>query len=164
MNRDGESGTDGKGVLMRLRRFWPARQGAMAVEFAIVGPIFLIMLISVIEFGRYYMLSSSLQYAVEEAGRFAMTKYTRDFWADESETEVNLVDAVKDDAEANTQTRAIDWINYDFNITGTPKTGTTPSTLLITGTATFDFLIPFVPHLTISIQRQTEVPMIKFDT
>ena len=136
----------------------------MALEFAIVGPVILIILFAIFEFGRYYMMASSLQFTVEEAGRYAMTEYTREFWANDTETEVNLLAVVDSSAENNGQDRSIGWLNTDFNLTGTPDTSTDPSTLLIEGTATFEFMVPFVPVPTLTIKRHSQVPMIRFDT
>ena len=70
------------GILIWLSRLWRNRGGAMAMEFAITAPIFLTFLMAVFEFGRYYLISSTVQYAVEDIGRFAMSHYTREYWAD----------------------------------------------------------------------------------
>jgi hypothetical protein len=46
--------------------------GATAVEFAIVGPIFLIMLIGIVQLSIAYFHGSSVQWAVDRAMRVAM--------------------------------------------------------------------------------------------
>lgn len=51
------------------RRFLKARDGATAVEFAIVATPFLFMLFSILEIGRLYTLSSVLEDATMDAGR-----------------------------------------------------------------------------------------------
>jgi Flp pilus assembly protein TadG len=45
------------------------RAGATAVEFAILGPLVLVILIGVIEFGRMLWVENALQYAVAQAAR-----------------------------------------------------------------------------------------------
>jgi Flp pilus assembly protein TadG len=46
--------------------------GAAAVEFAIVGPIFLILLVGVMAWGNYFWLSHSLQQVANDAARAAL--------------------------------------------------------------------------------------------
>jgi Flp pilus assembly protein TadG len=55
-----------------LRRFARNQSGGAFIEFAIAGPIVLMALIGCLEFGRYFWVRNSLEYAVEEAGRYAM--------------------------------------------------------------------------------------------
>jgi Flp pilus assembly protein TadG len=48
------------------------RSGTSAVEFALVVPVFLVMLLGIIEFGRVVWTQSALQHAVEAAARCAV--------------------------------------------------------------------------------------------
>ena len=50
---------------------WRERQGNTAVEFAIVLPVFLLLVLGIIEFGRLLWTQSTLQHAVEAAARCA---------------------------------------------------------------------------------------------
>jgi Flp pilus assembly protein TadG len=52
--------------------------GNSAVEFAIVGPVFILILLAIVDFGRLLFVRSSMHYAVEEAGRYAMVYSTAD--------------------------------------------------------------------------------------
>lgn len=47
-------------------------EGNVIVEFAMVGPILFAMIIGLIEFGRYYYFRSEIQFAADEAGRYAI--------------------------------------------------------------------------------------------
>ena len=47
------------------------RRGATAVEFALILPPFLLLLLGVVEFGRALWTQSALHFAVEEAARCA---------------------------------------------------------------------------------------------
>lgn len=47
-------------------------RGAVAVEFALTVPFFLIFVIALIDFGRLFWIKSSMQFAVEETARYAM--------------------------------------------------------------------------------------------
>jgi Flp pilus assembly protein TadG len=61
---------------MRARRLRNDRAGAAAVEFAIIFPILLLFLFGIYEFGRLFWIQSSLQFAAEQAGRWAMANST----------------------------------------------------------------------------------------
>jgi len=52
-----------------LRRLVRDTSGAIAVEFAIIGPVFLLALLGMIEYGRLLWYENALHYAVEEAAR-----------------------------------------------------------------------------------------------
>lgn len=54
-----------------LRR---ATAGSTAVEFALILPIFLSMLLGIIEFGRVMWIQNTLQFAAEEATRYAVVR------------------------------------------------------------------------------------------
>lgn len=52
-----------------LRRVAADRSGATAIEFAILAPVLLMLLMGVVEFGRMLWAENALQYAVAEAAR-----------------------------------------------------------------------------------------------
>jgi Flp pilus assembly protein TadG len=52
------------------------RRGATAVEFALILPPFLLLLLGVVEFGRALWTQSALHFAVEEAARCATVDAT----------------------------------------------------------------------------------------
>ncbi len=56
----------------RLARLLHDSRGTALIEFAVVGPFALLLLIGVLETGRMFWTSHSLQYAVDQAGRHAM--------------------------------------------------------------------------------------------
>ena len=55
-----------------LSRLLASRRGSTAVEFALAAPVLFLFLFGVFEFGRLFWSRSSLQFAVEETGRYAM--------------------------------------------------------------------------------------------
>lgn len=57
----------------RRRRRWFGRDagGAAAVEFALILPVLLTFLLGLIEFGRAMWIRNTMQYAVEDAARYA---------------------------------------------------------------------------------------------
>jgi Flp pilus assembly protein TadG len=55
----------------RLRR--DARKGSAAIEFAVIAPVFFILLMGIIENGVIYFAGSTLQYATDNAARYVRT-------------------------------------------------------------------------------------------
>ena len=48
-------------------------RGQSLVEFAIIAPLFFLLLLGVFDFGRLFLVQMTLQNAVRQAGRFAIT-------------------------------------------------------------------------------------------
>ncbi len=60
-----------------LLRHVPRRQrGASAVEFALVAPIFFLLLFSIVDFGAMMWANLTMQHAVREGARYAVTGQT----------------------------------------------------------------------------------------
>lgn len=51
-------------------------KGATAVEFAFIAPIFFFILFAIVEFGILFWVNLTMQYAVREGARFAVTGQT----------------------------------------------------------------------------------------
>nr|WP_272872821.1 TadE/TadG family type IV pilus assembly protein [Neoroseomonas alkaliterrae] len=51
---------------------WRSRRGVAAVEFAVVGGLFMVMLLAAVEVGRYYMTVQGLRNFIADAGRHGM--------------------------------------------------------------------------------------------
>ena len=47
-------------------------RGATLVEFAMVLPVFVLLLFGIIEFGRYFFVQHTLQFATREGTRLAL--------------------------------------------------------------------------------------------
>ena len=54
--------------------FARSRKGAAAIEFAFALPIFLALVYMLFEFARIFWSQSTLEYAIEEAARYAMVR------------------------------------------------------------------------------------------
>lgn len=63
------------GNLMRkMRIFFMGRRGsATLVEFALILPLFLLLMFALIDLGRYYWIRETVENAVRQAGRYAVT-------------------------------------------------------------------------------------------
>lgn len=65
-------------TLRLFRKLLADRRGQALVEFAFAGPILILFLIGVLEGGRMLWTNHTLQYAVDETGRYAMVHRTGD--------------------------------------------------------------------------------------
>lgn len=59
-------------VRRSLRRFRRCEGGVSALEFALVAPLFFLLLFGIVEFGRLAWIRTSLQFAADEASRYAL--------------------------------------------------------------------------------------------
>lgn len=50
-----------------------ARVGNSMVEFALVAPLFFLLVFGIMDFGRLFFVQETLQYALRQAGRYAVT-------------------------------------------------------------------------------------------
>jgi Flp pilus assembly protein TadG len=55
----------------RCRRLWGASTGTAALEFAAIAPVFMLMFLGAVDFGRLLWTQSTLQQATEAAARCA---------------------------------------------------------------------------------------------
>ena len=121
------------------------RRGAAAAEFALILPILLLMVFGVIEFGRMFWIKNSIQFAVEEAGRYAMVNAS----ATSGELE----------AYAESKIYGMDPSDITFTITSESSGGT--DFVSITGTYQFVTLIPVIPIDPIDLDAKSRVPLIE---
>jgi Flp pilus assembly protein TadG len=49
------------------------RTSQSLVEFAVVAPLFFLLIMGIVDFGRLFYVQATLQHAMREAGRFAVT-------------------------------------------------------------------------------------------
>lgn len=57
---------------MHLKGFLAEQSGAAALEFAIVGPMFVVMLLGLCGYGGYFWMSHAVQQVANDAARAAM--------------------------------------------------------------------------------------------
>ena len=58
---------------MTFRRWSYSRRGQSLVEFAMVAPLFFMLIFGITDFGRLFFTKLTLQHALREAGRYAVT-------------------------------------------------------------------------------------------
>lgn len=131
-------------IKSELRRFLRDRSGAtVSVEFAFIVAPMVLMLMGTMEGSRMFWARNSLQYATEEAGRYAMTHVT--------ETEAALETRAGDAFDAASYGTAV----FDATLDSAPD----PDTMTIAGSMTFNLDIVFL-SFDIPLEGQSTVPLI----
>jgi Flp pilus assembly protein TadG len=66
------------GMIRDIRRLRRDDQGVAAVEFAMIAPIFIGLILAVIDIGRYMWVLNTMQYAIDEAVRAGVVQELSD--------------------------------------------------------------------------------------
>lgn len=126
---------------MFAKRFLRARDGASAVEFALVAPMFLMLLFAVWEFGWALHNAASVNYALEEASRQLMLN--------PSMTAAQL--------QADVQDRIDDIGSGTVTVTLQRSTVGDVNFAEATSTYVHEVLVPFVPRDALTLQSTVRV-------
>ncbi|MBI5163715.1 MAG: pilus assembly protein [Magnetospirillum sp.] len=121
------------------RRWRLGERGSTAVEFALLMPVFLAFILGVIEFGRAMWTRSVMQFAVEQAARYALVRDTATAAAIEEEMRANLIGLSQDSVVVVVSTAG--------------------SAVSITATNTFEFLVPqLLPYGPLELTAGSRLP------
>lgn len=124
---------------------WACRLGATAVEFAIVMPIFLAMVLGVVEISRAMWIKATMQYAAEQTTRY--------FMVNNNKTTAEL--------ETYAQARFLELgmasIVASVTYTATQDTSTDPDNMTITLTYSFEALVSFIPVPDVTLSATANV-------
>lgn len=125
-------------VVRNLRR---SSRGQGLVEFALVIPLILLLVFGIYEFGRYYFTRLTLQHAVAEAARFAVTGNVLSDSIGDPMTRVKSITRVL--------TREARTLDVDVErIQLTPADGGGPGDLLrIDAEFSFQFVVPILRQI-----------------
>lgn len=127
-------------------RFWKrlskSEDGASALEFALIFPLFAAMLFGTIQLGLAYYFAGSIQYALERAARTRMV----------TAMSASQVQAAFD-AEVAPFTDDNIPISYSVDSSGDVPIAT------MSATFTYQVVVPFVPTFNISFPVVTKVPV-----
>ena len=132
----------GRALGATLSRLAADCRGVSAVEFALLAPVFMSMMIGVIEFGRVAYTQGVVSFAAEEATRYAVVNYS----IDESE--------VRDVARACLLGIDPDRINAII-VTGPVDPVDNTRAISVDVSYTFEFLLPFLPDGAIPISGRS---------
>ena len=126
----------------KWRKYFANESGVAAVEFAIVAPVFIMLVMGIIDFGRIYFIKSSMQYVVEQAARHAMVNQGI------STTALNTF--------ANTEATNVGLSGAVF--ASTPDNSGVINFMTITGTYNFTFITPLV-GTTLALNAKSATPI-----
>ncbi|TNE42635.1 MAG: pilus assembly protein [Alphaproteobacteria bacterium] len=130
------------GLFDKLRR---DKRGIAAVEFAILSPIIIVMIVGVLETGRLLYTRSSLQSGLEMAGRYAMVH------PNASQTELQAI--------AFGSLKIYDSAGSEPTLTMSTQGGSDADFLVLAATIDHQMLIPLVDLNGITLKAQTVVPI-----
>lgn len=141
------------GAIRRLsRQIGADRAGVTAIEFAVVAPIFLLMIAGVVEVGRAYWINNTLQFAVEETTRQAIVV------VDPSTiTGGALSEADRSNLEAYFATRlsGLSGVTPTFAV----DTAGTATFLTVSTSYPFQTLIPLVEIPPVTLTARSRIPL-----
>jgi Flp pilus assembly protein TadG len=131
----------GSGIWRRLLR---CDRGVAALEFGMVAPLLILLLVAVMELGRMYWVRDSIEYAAEQTARWAM---------------VNT-------AATDSQLKARALAQFDGVSGGTPvvsighDTANGVNFLTVTLTYNFEFFVDFMGIGNLPLRGESRVPLI----
>ena len=126
-----------------LWNFWRQNDGASALEFALVLPLFATMLFGTIHMGIAYYYAGSVQYALERTARLTMVDQ------DMSATQVQTAF----DNEVSVFTDQSIVVNYSVDTSGDVPIAA------LNATYAYEVIVPFVPAFTLTFDAQARVPL-----
>ena len=127
---------------MFLKKLLRDNRGTSAVEFALVSPLFFLIIFGIIDLGRAYWIISSMEYAVEAGGRYAMIN--------SGATGAQII------TQAQNNLYAIDQNSVTFTASDTTISGTKYT--VVRAQATFYSVPAAIFRGTINLQKQVQVP------
>ena len=153
-----ERGSPPKAHPVAVRAGWKvavmarSRLGSAAVEFAFALPVLLLMIYGMIEFGLALWTQATLEYAVEQAARYAIINNDSSQSNDDFETEI--IDAAKDNATGIDTDEPPLTLDVDFE----PESGSR-NYVKVTATYQYDVLLLFDLINPITLSTSSRVPV-----
>ena len=130
--------------MRNLRAFGAARDGASALEFAIILPVFVTMVLGTIQMGIVFFKAGSVQFALEEAAREVMVD------PDMSASQIQV--AIKNKLESLTQ--------QDITVTYSVDSSGAIDVAQLNAQFNIEVVIPFVPGFSINFDAVTHIPLL----
>jgi Flp pilus assembly protein TadG len=132
------------GMRARLKSLWSCERGVAALEFGIIAPVFLLILIAIIELGRLHWVRNSVEYAAEQTARWAIVNTA----ANDTQLKAHALEQFDGIAAG----KAAVQIDRD--------TASGLDFLTVTVTYNFQFLVDFMGIGTLPLRGETRVPLI----
>ena len=140
-------------------RFRGGVSGATAVEFAIIFPVFLLIVMGLIEFGRVFWVQVSLRYAVEQTARNAMAEYTREAFTNSNFA--TWFSTWSSSLQASAPSEIFGWDPSAVTFTATTSQASGVDYVIVAASYSFDFLYPVIPGLSsTTLTAQSKTPLV----
>ncbi len=132
-------------MIKLIKRIIRHKQGAAAIEMALVFPIFMLFVLGIIEFSRVYWVLHTMELSIEEAARYAIVNTTVSDSQIVSKAQQNLY--------------GLD--SSQFAITSVSQNSNGVTYKLITATHQFNFVVPnLLPFNNIPLTRSVLAPLL----
>jgi Flp pilus assembly protein TadG len=97
---------------MKMERKFENNRGTTAVEFALILPLFFMLILGIIDFGRFFFVQHTLQFATREGTRLALVgKTLTDQAGNPLSREASIVQAIQQNVSP-----AVDPLQVSINI------------------------------------------------
>ncbi|HRT60877.1 MAG TPA: pilus assembly protein [Syntrophales bacterium] len=98
-----------------IRRFLIDRRGTTAVEYALVIPMFVLMVFAIIDFGWYFFTQHTIQYATREGVRLALVGRTIVREGHPLSREASIMTTIRENAAAAVRSGGLDISIYEID-------------------------------------------------
>lgn len=126
-----------------LSRFAVSKAGASALEFAILLPVFVMLVMGTVQLGLLFYQAGTVQHALEETARDVMVA--------QQMTPSQVESAIKGRLEKLTSVDVL--VTYSVHAVGDA------SVAHVNATFTLDLIIPFVPAVSVPMAAHTSIPI-----
>ena len=128
----------------RTRHCLSDRAGTAAIEFAIVLPVFLLFIFGTLEIGRFMWSEHALDYASEQASRYALANPSASLADIQSFAETQVMTVNDSEVTVLVVSETLDGIDY----------------LKVTVTHLYKTLLPLVPFGPFTLTRVARIPVV----
>lgn len=137
-------GRGGPALTRWRRRFLGDRAGTAALDFGLVFPLFLFFVFGTIEVGRFMWSAHALDYAAEQASRFALANPSASHTDVQTYAESQVMTVNQSEVSVTVTDELLDGIDY----------------LKVTVNHPFETLLPLVPLGPFNLTRVARVPVV----
>ena len=127
-----------------FKRFAAATGGASAVEFAMILPVFVSMVMGTIQMGIVYYQAGTVQFALEEAARQVMVN----------------PDMSSGQIQTSIENKLADLTSQSVTVTYSLDNSGPISIAQVNASFSIQVVIPFVPSFSIPFNAQTQIPLL----
>ncbi|MEQ1755219.1 MAG: TadE/TadG family type IV pilus assembly protein [Micropepsaceae bacterium] len=131
-------------MIRRLSTAWKANGGASAVEFAMILPVFVTMVMGTIQMGIVYYQAGTVQFALEEAARQVMVN----------------PDMSSGQIQTSIESKLADLTSQTVTVTYSLDNSGPISVAQVNASFSIQVVIPFVPSFSIPFNAATQIPLL----